>query len=200
MTSTYILEGYAVNVVHILARLLIHMQVSFAWAERQYILPGHLANRISIGATRNLVIRGIQPNVTEQRLRDDLDHIHNLIVVNMSFDGGDVFLSLNSVRNSLFARTCMMSRAKYKGMKIEWYPDECALPLPKMQNSTKKQIAPPPERPEPLMINRFQMLNLDEDGDVTEDGSSLPEDDDPTMSSGFTSLQASRRTPWQLVH
>lgn len=200
MTSTYILEGYATNVVHVLGWVLIDMQVSFAWAERQYILPGHLANKISIGATRNLVIRGIQPNVTEQRLRDDLDHIHNLIVINMSFDGGDVFLSLNSVRNSLFARTCMMSRAKYKGMRIEWYPDECALPLPKMQNSTKKQSAPPPKRPETPMMNRFQMLNVDEDGDATEDGSSLPEGDDPTTSSGFTSLQASRRTPWQLAH
>ncbi|KAL8906329.1 MAG: hypothetical protein Q9207_002104 [Kuettlingeria erythrocarpa] len=193
-------KRYRMNAVHVLQWVLIRMQVSFAWAERQYILPGHLANKISIGATRNLVIRGIQPNVTEQSLRDDLDHIHNLIVINMSFDGRDVFLSLNSVRNSLFARTCMMSRAKYKGMRIEWYPDECALPLPKMQNSTKKQSAPPPKRPEAPMINRFQMLNMDEDGDATENGSSLAEDEDPTMSSGFTSLQASRRTPWQLVH
>ncbi|KAL8924453.1 MAG: hypothetical protein Q9208_004061 [Pyrenodesmia sp. 3 TL-2023] len=175
-------------------------RVSFAWAERQYILPGHLANKISVGATRNLVIRGIQPDTTEQRLRDDLDHIHNLIVINMSFGGGDVFLSLNSVRNSLFARTCMMSRAKYKGMRIEWCPDECAMPLPKMQNNIKKQSAPPPKKVEAPTINRFHMLNMDEDGDSTEDGSTLPEGDDPTMSSGFTSLQASRRTPWQLVN
>ncbi|KAL8762606.1 MAG: hypothetical protein Q9184_001407 [Pyrenodesmia sp. 2 TL-2023] len=175
-------------------------RVSFAWAERQYILPGHLANKISVGATRNLVIRGIQPDITEQRLRDDLDHIHNLIVTNMSFGGGDVFLSLNSVRNSLFARTCMMSRAKYKGMRIEWYPDECAMPLPKVQNNSKKQSTPRPKKSEAPMINRFHMLNMDEDGESTEDGSSLPEGDDPTTSSGCTSLQASRRTPWQLAN
>lgn len=166
------------------------------WADRQYVLSGHLANKIGIGATRNLVIRGIHSGITEQRLREDLDHIHNLIIIGMSFTGGDVYLSLNSIRNSLFARTCMMSRAMYKGLRIDWYPDECALPLPKLQNAIKKKNVPPPETKETPMINRFQLLNMDDE--ATADGSSFEEDDNPTMTSGFSPLQTSRRTPWDV--
>lgn len=195
MTFTFIREECVLNLISVQDWSLTCLQVSFAWAERQYILPGHLANKICVGATRNLVIRGVQPNITEKLLRDDLDHIHNLIIISVSFDKGDAYLSLNSVRNSLFARTCMMSRAMYKGMKIEWYPDECALPLPNLQNDNKKEPSPPKAK-EMQMINRFQMLDMDDDN--TEGGSSLAEDDDPTLSSGFTPLQTSRRTPWNL--
>lgn len=137
--------------------------------------------------------------MTEQSLRDDLDHIHNLIIISISFTGNDAYLSLNSVRNSLFARTCMMSRAKYKTMKIEWYPDECGSSLPKVQNSHKKGIAPPPAAKETPVMNRFQMLSMEDDDDATEAGSSFGEDDEPTMTSGFSSLQTSRRTPWDLA-
>ncbi|KAL8935964.1 MAG: hypothetical protein Q9211_004423 [Gyalolechia sp. 1 TL-2023] len=171
-------------------------RVAFAWGDRQYILPGHLANKIGIGATRNLVIRRIYPNFTEKRLRDDLDHIHNLVVVDISFANGDAYLSLNSIRSSLFARTCMMSRATYKGLHIEWYPDACALPLPKLSNAIKKDKAPLSKTNGNPMINRFQLLNMDED--ATEDGSSFAEEDEPTMTSGFSPLQTSRRSPWNV--
>ncbi|KAI4176325.1 MAG: hypothetical protein LQ343_001063 [Gyalolechia ehrenbergii] len=171
-------------------------RVAFAWGDRQYILPGHLANKIGIGATRNLIIRRIYPNVTEKGLREDLDHIHNLVIVNVSFASGDAYLSLNSIRSSLFARTCMMSRATYKGLQIEWYPDECALSLPKLPNAITKEKARPPKSNGTSMINRFQLLNMDED--VTENGSSFAEEDEPTMTSGFSPLQTSRRSPWNV--
>lgn len=58
----------------------------------------------------------------------------------------------------------MLSRLPYKGIKIEWYPDECAEALPK-----------PIQRPVPLpsqavvtpkrktVINRFNLLSLDDE-------------------------------------
>ena len=125
-----------------------------------------------MGATRNLIIRHVHPNITAQRLRDDLEHIHTLVVIDITYQDGDVHISLNSVHNALFARTCMMSRATYKGLKIEWYPDECAQPLPKVQHPPKKESSAPPSKKLYPMVNRFQMLNMD----GTEDGS---EEDEP---------------------
>lgn len=173
------------------------MKVEFAWNDRQFLLPGHVANKIAIGATRNLIIRSVHPNITEQRLREDLDHIHNLIVISIFYSKGDAYISLNSVHNGLFARSCMMSRATYKGMKIEWYPDECALPLPKQQWVPRKEnIAQPAKKPGTPM-NRFQMLNMD----GTEDGSdgSHEEDEDSSilLTDRMSSTKMDQRSPWR---
>ena len=170
------------------------IQIEFVWNDRQFVLPGHVANKIGIGATRNLVIRAVHPNITEQRLREDLDHIHNLIIINLFFQNGDAYLSLNSIHNALFARTCMMSRAMYKGMRIEWYPDECAQPVLKtpylprkenMQRSTKKSNA---------ITNRFQMLNMDGTEDGTDDASDEETVDIPAELRSFSPM--AHRSPW----
>ena len=138
-----------------------------------------------LGATRNLILRGIHPGITEQRIRDDLDHIHNIVVISVVFKAGDAYISLNSINNSLFARTCMMSRVTYKGMKIEWYPDECSQPLPKVQYASKnwknENLAPQPKKNGSSM-NRFQMLNLD-----GSDDDSSETDKDATVLSDFSS-------------
>ena len=140
-----------------------------------------MANKISIGATRNLVIRGVHPNITGDRLREDLDHIHNLVIIDINFQNSDAFIHLNSVHNSLFARTCMMSRACYKGMRIEWYPDECAQPIPKVQYVPKKEHSTAPAKKPNKMINRFQMLNMGS----AEEGSEGEDQEDLTT---FTSM------------
>ncbi|MCJ1270940.1 hypothetical protein MMC22_010839 [Lobaria immixta] len=169
-------------------------RIEFSWNDRQFILPGHVANKIGIGATRNLIIRGVHPNITEDRLREDLDHIHNLIVINISFQNGDVHLSLNSIHNSLFARTCMMSRAAYKGMRIEWYPDECAQPLPRMQYVPKKENAAQPAKKVNPMVNRFQMLNMDGTENGDEDSSDEESTDGPSALGSFSPMN--HRSPW----
>lgn len=87
-----------------------HEQVDVRWNDRQFILPGHVASKIGTGATRNLVIRRCDPRLTEAALRDDLEHIHNLIVIKVEFIGGSCHIKTNSVHNAVFARTCMMSR------------------------------------------------------------------------------------------
>lgn len=40
-------------------------QVDIRWNDRQFILPGHVASKVGIGATRNLVIRRCDPRFTE---------------------------------------------------------------------------------------------------------------------------------------
>jgi hypothetical protein len=40
-------------------------QVDIRWNDRQFILPGHVASKVGIGATRNLIIRRCDPRFTE---------------------------------------------------------------------------------------------------------------------------------------
>ncbi|KAI9646681.1 hypothetical protein NHQ30_004678 [Ciborinia camelliae] len=122
--------------------------VDIRWNDKQFILPGHVANKVSIGATRNLVIHNCNPKHTEEAIREDLEHIHNLVVIKVAFNGSNAFISTNSVHNAMFARTCMMSRSTYKGSKIEWDNDECATPLERRQSFQFKN--PPVKKKTPL--------------------------------------------------
>ncbi|CAG8962115.1 hypothetical protein HYFRA_00005158 [Hymenoscyphus fraxineus] len=141
-------------------------RVDVRWNDRQFILPGHVANKIAIGATRNLVILNRTPRHTEEMIRDDLEHIHNLVVIKVVFDNHNAYISTNSVHNAMFARTCMMSRAVYKSSKIEWDTDECAGPFePRRQPTTNSKEAAKKEVP---LTNRFQLLSMDGDDESFE--------------------------------
>ncbi|KAF3034848.1 hypothetical protein E8E11_003103 [Didymella keratinophila] len=105
-------------------------RLEFRWADRQFYVPPHISNKIAGGATRNLIVRGMAGKVTEGQIREHLDHIHNLVVVDVYFQNGDAHISTNSIHNALFARTCMMSRTIYKGIRIDWGSDQCAAALP----------------------------------------------------------------------
>lgn len=86
-------------------------QVIAKWNERQFTLAAHAVGKISGGATRNLVLRNINPaRHTEESIREDLNHIYNLVVIKVEFVGNDCHIKTNSVNYALFARTCMMSR------------------------------------------------------------------------------------------
>lgn len=137
-------------------------QTEVSWNDRQFYLPPYVRSKINNGASRNLVVRNINPNITEGLIRRDLDHIHNLIVVAVSFKHGNAYISTNSVHNALFARSCMMSRVTYKGMKINFYPDECAAPLAaKAPIGLKMAISRAPSAKPAAIPNRFQLLSLD---------------------------------------
>ncbi|RAL01586.1 RNA-binding protein [Aspergillus ibericus CBS 121593] len=131
-------------------------RVEVGWNDRQFYLPPYVRVKINNGASRNLVIYNVQPNVTEWVIRKDLDHIHNLIVISVKFKNGNAYISTNSVHNALFARSCMMSRFMYKGMKIGFYADEC---MESPAKSAKKEPQAPPKKAAP--VNRFQLLSLD---------------------------------------
>jgi hypothetical protein len=81
-----------------------------SWNDRQFNLADHLARKIASGATRNLVIRRCGASHTKDSIRDDLEHIHNLVAISIEFIAGDCYITTNSVIGATFARTCMMSR------------------------------------------------------------------------------------------
>ncbi|KAF2007134.1 hypothetical protein P154DRAFT_550763 [Amniculicola lignicola CBS 123094] len=133
-------------------------RLEFRWNDRQFHVPPHVSNKIANGATRNLAVRGAAGKLTAPQIRDHLDHIHNLIVVDIKFNNGDAYISTNSIHNALFARTCMMSRTSYKGLRIDWYPDDCAAPLPKPD--LRVQTPSVPVKPVPI-VNRYTLLDMD---------------------------------------
>lgn len=154
-------------------------RVEVSWSDRQFRLPAHVANKIQCGASRNVVVRnGLSRELTEQGIRDDLDHIHNLVVIGVKLNHktGDIFISTNSVHNALFARTCMMSRSLYKGLKIEYYPDECNVPVPKIPERVPVVVpvptakAPTRSFKPPTSSNMYALLA--EDGACDESASS----------------------------
>ncbi|KAJ4391424.1 hypothetical protein N0V93_005041 [Gnomoniopsis smithogilvyi] len=149
-------------------------RVDVRWNDRQFILPGHVASKIGTGATRNLVIRRCDPRLTEAALREDLDHIHNLIIVKVDFVGGSCYIKTNSVHNAMFARTCMMSRLRYKHSKIEWDVDECAQPFEESCQVKTRKEAVNTKRRSGNMANRFHLLNLEDDGDEESLAASSP--------------------------
>ena len=140
-------------------------QVEVSWAERQRFIPGHVDHKIvRFGASRNLVIRFPESDMTPESIRDDLEHIHNLEVVDVTMlAGGHLLVSTNDISLAVTARTCMSSRLKYKGSRIEFYPDECCEPLPPIVRKTFQCATSSPKNKKTDM-NRFQMLaNMDEE-------------------------------------
>ncbi|KAK4200553.1 hypothetical protein QBC40DRAFT_254009 [Triangularia verruculosa] len=138
-------------------------RVEVRWNERQFVLPGHVAGKIGSGASRNIVIMNNAHSHTEEAIREDLDHIHNLVVIKVQFISGNCHIELNSVHNAIYARTCMLSRMKYKGRRIQFDVDQCAQPYP-APAVLKAREAPQPKR-QSSITNRFQLLNVDDSED-----------------------------------
>ncbi|KAF4997842.1 hypothetical protein FGRMN_3590 [Fusarium graminum] len=161
------------------------------WSDHQYVVKGQVVYHVTKGASRNFVIRKRDPNLTAQSIRDDLEHIHNLHVVNIELDKNNCFVSTNAIHAAIFARTCLQSRVEYKNCRIEWVADECSQPLGSLPSETPVPISGPALSPIPapevklesrstsnlpsrknLMGNRFRVLNLsDTDGSNGDDSS-----------------------------
>lgn len=101
------------------------------WAPYSWESPAYIRGQVELGKlTRNLVIHGAPPNLTEAVIRRDLRHIHNLAVISVKVEKDTIYISTNCVGGALFAKTCLISRTLYRGLWIGFYPDECAEPLP----------------------------------------------------------------------
>ena len=96
-----------------------------------------------------------------------MEHIHNLIIISITYSEGNAYISTNSVQKATFARTCMKSRIPYNSMRIEYYPDECGEPLPKTTTYPPKEAPQQAKKLNP-MANRFQMLSCDETEDESD--------------------------------
>ncbi|KAF2644980.1 hypothetical protein P280DRAFT_514438 [Massarina eburnea CBS 473.64] len=149
-------------------------RLEFRWHERQFHVPPHVSNKIVNGASRNLVVRGAAGKLTADQIRDHLDHIHNLVVIDIYFKNGDAYVSTNSIHNALFARTCCMSRSIYKGLRIDWCQDECAAPLPRQPTKTSA-VQPVTYMKAMPITNRYTLLDTGSGADDSdsEDGSLL---------------------------
>ncbi|OQV06770.1 hypothetical protein CLAIMM_11297 [Cladophialophora immunda] len=113
-------------------------KVKVAWENRQTQMSPSFAKIVqSLGRTRNLVIRFVHPELNEDIIRADLDHIHYLEVVDLFFKKGHAYISLNSIRSAITARSCLMSRLKYKRFQIDFHQDDCAQPLPQKPSATE---------------------------------------------------------------
>ncbi|KAF8427873.1 hypothetical protein EV426DRAFT_529147 [Tirmania nivea] len=162
-------------------------RINVEWREpsRQFVILNNIMSAISRGATRNLLLSKVPPSLTEERIREDLDHIHNLHVEKIEMEGGSVLVNLNSVCVALFARTCLMSRSSYKGVKIEFTADECAerLPTPERKNFERKKVQ---EKAAPK--NRFDILTMAEEG---EDENGEEEEEEEVLSDDATEKEES---------
>jgi hypothetical protein len=84
--------------------------VGVRWADRQHQLLRHVANQVANGATRNMIVRRCSADITEDEIREDLDHIYNMRVINVDFLGASAHIQTNSIQNAIHARSCMLSR------------------------------------------------------------------------------------------
>ena len=133
------------------------------WADHQFRIHHHIVSKMTRGATRNLLIRNAANNgLTEQRIRSDMEHISNLVIIEVKWRGADACVHTNSVGQAITARACMISRNAYKGC-VEFLADECDVPLP--QRIVQKTMAPTVEvRKNPgrtPLPNRFGLLNTE---------------------------------------
>lgn len=131
-----------------------------------------------------MVLRNASRIVNIAKIREHMEHIHKLDIVHIETRGTDVFIYTNSVHNALFARTCMMSRKPYKGLRIEFSEDECAAPL--LVNQAREVprqgfVAAPP-RKDKVAGNLYELLSLDGEDEDRPPG--REDDDDNTISNG----------------
>jgi hypothetical protein len=133
------------------------------WADHQFRIHHYLMDKMSHGATRNLLIRNAANNgLNEKRIRNDMEHISNLIIIEVKWRGADACVHTNSVGHAITARACMISRNAYKGC-VEYLADECDVPLP--QRVVQKSIVPAAEPKRSFgrtsLPNRFGLLNTE---------------------------------------
>ncbi|KAH8169596.1 RNA recognition motif containing protein [Sarocladium implicatum] len=137
-------------------------RIDVSWSDYQKTVSGQLAWQIRGGATRNFIVRQCDQYQTTSGIKDDLEHIHDLRVVNVEFKGRDCYIQTNSISGAFFARTCMSSRHRYKRCRMDWDDDECTEPLPEVSvKSWHKDTSPAAKPAKP--VNRYGFLSFDKD-------------------------------------
>lgn len=92
-----------------------------------------------------------------------MEHISNLVIIDIKFQGANAYIYTNSIGYATFARTCMMSRIGYKGCKVWFFEDECDVALPdrKAKSFVPPSMAAKQKAQKPVVHNRFGLLNTE---------------------------------------
>lgn len=141
------------------------LQTTVEWSKGCWEPPAYIRNQVENNKiSRNILIRKARPNITEAVIRRDLDHIEDLAVISVKIERGNMYISTNSVGGALFAKSCLMSRAFYRGLWIGFYHDECAVPLPPIPGPRVAATAAGPAVPRENSprYNPFVVLTEDE--------------------------------------
>lgn len=121
-----------------------------------------------------------------------MEHISNLVIIDIEYKQGHAYVYTNSVGYAMFARTCMVSRVMYKGCKVNFFEDECdvALPQYKVTPFVPPMAAVKQKAYKPSFPNRFGLLNTEgtEAGsdEENQDPAQLSEVDE--MTNGYSDL------------
>lgn len=83
------------------------VQVAVNWSGRQWTISPFIESKIMHGATRVLRLYEACRYLTEQNVRLDMDHIDNLVILDVKPQGNDLVVYTNSVQLCGFARSCM---------------------------------------------------------------------------------------------
>jgi len=156
-------------------------RMEIRWAEHQFTLPDDIKGEIRRGATRTIIIGNASSQHTEESIRSHAEHIHELVIISVVYQGRNIMIQCNSINNAWYLRTCMKSRECYKGYKFGWAPDDCAGPIPAPVRIPKKENAR--ANTSRATSNRFQVLN---NMDGTEDGSNVEDENDVSTDAGST--------------
>lgn len=155
------LKGKRVSYAPYRIMIVLTCQIDVTWDEKQPSFPGYLQRQVyTRGATRNIVIRFAKKDMTPDSIREDLEHIHRLEVVDIVSTDNHIFISTSGIQWAVSARYCMQSRLKYKGTRIEFFEDECDQVLPAAEKKVfRKKDTTSNKRPATVsMANRFALL------------------------------------------
>lgn len=82
-----------------------------------------------------------------------------MAIISVTFANGNAYISTSSVGGALYARTCMRSRAFYKGMRISFAGDECALPFSRSRRPCAVAPVRAPKKPKSPIYNPYEVLS-----------------------------------------
>ncbi|KAB2580078.1 uncharacterized protein LTHEOB_5376 [Lasiodiplodia theobromae] len=166
-------------------------RVAVNWSGRQWTISPFIESKIMHGATRVLRLHEACRYLTEQNIRLDMDHIDNLIILDIKAQGNDLVVYTNSVQLCGFARSCMMSRKPYKSLKIGFERDDCDEPLPQRVRPNYANPARPSSQHtfQPRASGNFyDVLDLEPTEDEEDDNSLWQTGRHDRASSDFSSV------------
>jgi hypothetical protein len=140
-------------------------QVRVEKARKEPAIPKSVVQKAARFNARNLLMRRCAGEFSEKQLRGHLEHIHNLEVIGIRHEEGNIIISTNSVQYANTARDCMSSRKEYCKISFDWAADECEGSVVTVVSSVKavptKSTGRGVSHTRAMTANIFEILDLD---------------------------------------